>query len=72
MSVELVKNFVLLQPDSEMSPAHWLCRSKIAHNDPKMFSRNEIEISRERGRTMSLTEVLIEMGLLSPTEVADV
>ena len=37
-----------------------------------MFSKGETEIPHERGRTMSLTEVLIEMGLLSPTEVTDV
>ena len=29
-----------------------------------MFSKGEIEISRERGRTQSLTEVLIQMGYL--------
>ena len=49
-----------------------LYRSKITNNDPKMFSKGETEIPHERGRTMSLTEVLIEMGLLSPTEVTDV
>ena len=49
-----------------------LYRSKITNNGPKMLNRNEIEIPHERGRTMSLTEVLIEMGLLSSTEVTDV
>lgn len=39
-----------------------LYRSKITNNGPKMFNRSEIEIPRERGRTMSLTEVLMEMG----------
>ena len=68
-----MKKVVILQPDSQKSPvALFFLKSKIAHNDLKMFSRNEIEIPHERGRTMSLTEVLIEMGLLSPTEVADV
>ena len=37
-----------------------------------MLIQSNIESPRERGRTMSLTEVLIEMGLLSPTEVTDV
>ena len=41
-----------------------LYRSKITNNDPKMFSKGEIEIPHERGRTMSLTEVLIQMGYL--------
>lgn len=29
-----------------------------------MLNRNEIEIPQERGRPMSLTEVLIQMGYL--------
>ena len=37
-----------------------------------MFSKGEIEIPHERGRTMSLTEVLIEMGLLSLKKETDV
>jgi len=30
-----------------------------------MLKRNEIEIPQERGRTKSITEVLIEMGYLT-------
>ena len=36
-----------------------------------MYNRNEIEIPQERGRTMSLTEVLMEMGFLANERIKE-
>ena len=46
-----------------------LYRSKITNNGPKMLNRNEIEIPHERGRTMSLSEVLEEMFGFNPNAI---
>ena len=46
-----------------------LYRSKITNNGPKMLNRNEIEIPHERGRTMSLSEVLEEMFGFDPNAI---
>ena len=46
-----------------------LYRSKITNNGPKMLKRNEIEIPHERGRTMSLSEVLEEMFGFNPNAI---
>ena len=46
-----------------------LYRSKITNNDPKMFSKGETEIPHERGRTMSLSEVLEEMFGFNPNAI---
>ena len=46
-----------------------LYRSKNPNNGPKMLNRNEIEIPHERGRTMSLSEVLEEMFGFNPNAI---
>ena len=46
-----------------------LYRYKITNNGPKMLNRNEIEIPHERGRTMSLSEVLEEMFGFNPNAI---